>query len=246
MIAPKLYIGIGKVLFIGPIDTVPAHRCMVPVFSAGLDRTFRVDVEGDDRITRSRYVAAGLMREVQAYGGRLAVLLIDPDLAVASPWDEAAAIANLQTLAEAFNVAAWRELNNALALPESRTQVPENVARAAQLIANSSEENLSVQSLAAQLGLSVSRLEHLFTEHIGTPLRSYRLWVRFRNAAQLLANGGSLTDAALSAGFYDSAHFSNAFKRAFGLPPSVVFAPGVKPYVVGAEGASSKSIIPAG
>jgi hypothetical protein len=129
MITPKLYIGIGKVLFIGPIDTVPAHRCMVPVFSAGLDRTVRVDVEGDDRITRSRYVGAGLLREVQAYGSRLAVMLIDPELAVASPWDEDAAIANLQTLAEEFNVVAWRGLNHALGLPESRTQVPENVAR---------------------------------------------------------------------------------------------------------------------
>ncbi len=87
---PKLYIGIGKVLFIGPLDAIPPHSCMVPKFAAGLDRTFRILVEGEVQVTRSRYVAAGLVREMQAFGGRLAVLLIDPDLKVETCWDEAA------------------------------------------------------------------------------------------------------------------------------------------------------------
>lgn len=231
---PKIYVGVGQVLFIGPVKAVPTHRGIVPKFAAGLDRSFSISVEGVVHVTRSFYLAAGIQREVQAYGGRLAVLLLDPDLAVVSPWNEATAIKSLQTLAEAFDLEAWQSLSKALGLPQARAKVPDSVARAAQLIASSSDENLSAQSLADQLGLSVSRLEHLFTEHIGMPLRSYRLWVRCRNAAQLLANGGSLTDAALSAGFYDSAHFSNAFKRAFGLPPSMVLGSGVKPYVVGA------------
>jgi AraC-like DNA-binding protein len=244
-LTPKLYVGVGQVLFIGAVDVVPEHRGIVPKFAAGLDRPFRINVEGDVQVTRSLFLAAGLSREVNAYGGRLAVLLLDPDLAVVSPWNEAAVLENLHTLADAFDLDAWRGLSNALGLPQARTQLPDPVARAAELIANSSDENLSAQSLAAQLGLSVSRLEHLFTEHIGAPLRSYRLWIRCRNAAQLLANGGSLTDAALSAGFYDSAHFSNAFKRAFGMPPSMVFAPGVRPYVLGAKDVSAKATTPA-
>lgn len=243
--APKLYVGVGTVLFIGPVEAVPPHRGIVPKFAAGLDRAFRIDVEGDVQVTRSSYVAAGLVREVQAYGGRLAVLMIDPDLAFVSSWDEDAVIENLQTLAEGFNLEAWRGLSFALGLPQTRAPIPDAVARAAQLIEVNSDENLSAQSLATQLGLSVWRLEHLFTEHIGTPLRSYRLWVRCRNAARLLANGGSLTDAALAAGFYDSAHFSNAFKRAFGIPPSMVFTPGVRPYVIGAQDAPAKTTAPA-
>ena len=242
---PKLYIGIGKVLFIGPLDAIPPHSCMVPKFAAGLDRPFRIIVEGEVQVTRSRYVAAGLVREMQAYGGRLAVLLIDPDLKVETQWDEAVVIEHLQKLAEAFHVEAWRGLSIGLGLPQSRAPLPDTVARAVQLITDSSDENLSAQSLAAQLGLSVSRLEHLFTEHVGTPLRSYRLWVRCRNAARLLAAGDSLTDAAHSAGFYDSAHFSNAFKRAFGLPPSSVFESGVKPYVIDAEDAQTTATTPA-
>ena len=72
-------------------------------------------------------------------------------------------------------------------------------------------------------------------------MRSFRMWVRFRNAAQILGEGGNLTDAAHSAGFYDSAHFNHAFKRAFGLGPSVVFATGVKPCVIGVQGAAYRS-----
>jgi AraC-like DNA-binding protein len=43
-------------------------------------------------------------------------------------------------------------------------------------------------------------------------------------SAQLLSEGMTLTDAALRAGFYDSAHFANTFRDTFGLSPSSVFS----------------------
>ncbi|WP_232318998.1 MULTISPECIES: helix-turn-helix domain-containing protein [unclassified Rhodococcus (in: high G+C Gram-positive bacteria)] len=47
--------------------------------------------------------------------------------------------------------------------------------------------------------------------------------VRLRRAAEHVAGGTNLTQAAVGAGFSDSAHLSRAFKANFGLNPSVLF-----------------------
>jgi AraC-like DNA-binding protein len=41
-------------------------------------------------------------------------------------------------------------------------------------------------------------------------------------ALQVYAEGRNLTEAAHAAGFADSAHFSRAFKRNFGLPATTL------------------------
>jgi AraC-like DNA-binding protein len=98
----------------------------------------------------------------------------------------------------------------------------------AQQLERSAEKNWPAQKLAEGVGLSASRLEHLFAQHMGVPLRSYRTWLRFRAAAVVMAQGATLTEAAHAAGFYDQAHFGRAFRRAFGMPPSFVLGSDVQ------------------
>ena len=76
--------------------------------------------------------------------------------------------------------------------------------------------------LAAQLGISASRLTHLFTEQVGIPLRRYVLWLRLRIAVTRVQAGDDLTGAAHGAGFADSAHLTRTTREMFGLPPSVL------------------------
>lgn len=76
--------------------------------------------------------------------------------------------------------------------------------------------------LAAQLGLSASRLTHLFTEQVGIPLRRYVLWSRLRAAITRVQAGDDLTGAAHGAGFADSAHLTRTTREMFGLAPSVL------------------------
>jgi len=86
--------------------------------------------------------------------------------------------------------------------------------------------------LAAELGLSGSRLGHLFSAEVGLPMRRYILWMRLRAALTEALATGSMTDAALAAGFADSAHFSRTCRRMFGLAPSA-FAPVDDVFVAG-------------
>jgi AraC-like DNA-binding protein len=78
----------------------------------------------------------------------------------------------------------------------------------------------SLTSIAADVNLSISRLTHVFSEQMGTPFRSYLLWLKLRRAIENVVVGRSLTDAAHRAGFADSAHFSRVFSRTFGFSPS--------------------------
>ncbi len=75
---------------------------------------------------------------------------------------------------------------------------------------------MAVTDLARHACLSESRLRHLFTEQIGIPLRRYILWLRLMTAVQFAVQGESLTQAAHSAGFSDSAHLCRTFRRMYG------------------------------
>jgi AraC-like DNA-binding protein len=84
------------------------------------------------------------------------------------------------------------------------------------------EGAVDVSQLASAIGVSASRLTHVFTREVGIPLRSYARWLRLVTAVEYLADGATLTQAAHAARFSDAAHFSRVFKQMFGLPPSDV------------------------
>nr|CEL16024.1 Transcriptional regulator, AraC family [Kibdelosporangium sp. MJ126-NF4] len=88
--------------------------------------------------------------------------------------------------------------------------------------------NLSAPTLAAQLHLSPSRFQHLFTANTGTTFRRYRLWTRMTQVAKALTTGANLTRAATEAGFASPNHFSETFHTMFGLTPTTLLTTGTK------------------
>ncbi|PTL84909.1 AraC family transcriptional regulator [Vitiosangium sp. GDMCC 1.1324] len=96
------------------------------------------------------------------------------------------------------------------------------VKRLLRLLPESLDGDVRLETLAHQLGLSASRLSHLFSAEVGLPLRPYILWLRLHRAAEHLRAGAPLTSAAHAAGFTDSAHLSHVFRRMFGLSPSEI------------------------
>ncbi|WP_254190629.1 helix-turn-helix transcriptional regulator [Nocardia noduli] len=76
--------------------------------------------------------------------------------------------------------------------------------------------------VARQIGISTTRLTHLFTAQVGIPLRRYILWLRLTRAIAHTAAGHNLTESAHAAGFSDSAHLTRTCRETFGLPPSAL------------------------
>jgi AraC-like DNA-binding protein len=76
--------------------------------------------------------------------------------------------------------------------------------------------------VARTLGISATRLTHLFTEQMGIPLRPYILWLRLHVAVTRVRSGDDLTAAAHAAGFADGAQLARTCRRTFGLPESAL------------------------
>jgi AraC-like DNA-binding protein len=78
-----------------------------------------------------------------------------------------------------------------------------------------------LQDVAEALGVSPSHLSRVFRAVVGTTLHRYLSNLRLRAALGPLARGArDISALAYALGFSDGAHFTNAFRTAFGMPPS--------------------------
>jgi AraC family transcriptional regulator len=81
----------------------------------------------------------------------------------------------------------------------------------------------SLTELAEVLGCSPYHLSHTFHGTTGLNLRAYVRRLRARVAAERLAAGASsLTALALDLGYADHSHFTNSFRREWGVSPSTL------------------------
>ncbi|WP_068825864.1 AraC family transcriptional regulator [Pseudomonas sp. BMS12] len=210
-----------------------------------LDGELLIHSQGTDIHCRSALLPAGLELVVHGQGSRVAICYLDvfgEDHALLAPRmasecggvrfaldDEGACIARFDALhrscAEPQVVWDWLEQ---LINPQQQTPVgfacDPRIVRAVELIKADVACNQSIAFLAEQVGLSVPRLTQLFRQKIGIPIRRYRQWHRLFVTSVGVARGMSLTDAAVAAGFTDSAHFSHTFRTIIGMSPSTVLA----------------------
>ena len=80
-------------------------------------------------------------------------------------------------------------------------------------------DEVSLEHALQRACLSRSRFLHLFSDHVGSPWRTYLVWRRALVAITLANDGASLTRAAHEAGYSDSAHLSRQFLMLFGFSP---------------------------
>lgn len=94
-------------------------------------------------------------------------------------------------------------------------------ARAADLVEKNYSYELSVEQLAADVGLSRSQLFRIFKGRCGLSPQQYLIQYRLERAAELLSRTAlTVTEAMYSSGFHDLPSFSRQFRRRFGASPS--------------------------
>ena len=94
-----------------------------------------------------------------------------------------------------------------------------NIARVRQRLDDAPQQAVTLSELAEMAGLSRYQLLRSFSRTLGITPHAYQLQRRVSMARQLIANGSSLSQAALDAGFADQSHMSRAFNRQLGLSP---------------------------
>lgn len=94
------------------------------------------------------------------------------------------------------------------------------VARAKQFIEDNFREPISLDRLAALVGLTRFSLAKHFRQRVGVSPYRYVCEVRVRHAQRMMAQGCRPTDVASEVGFFDQSHLARHFKRTCGMTPS--------------------------
>jgi AraC family transcriptional regulator len=84
------------------------------------------------------------------------------------------------------------------------------------------QHNLSLASVAAIAGVSVSHFKALFKESCGLPVHRYIVRRRVEGAVRLLLRGLPGSEVAAQMGFSDQSHMARCMRRVLGLTPSDV------------------------
>jgi AraC family transcriptional regulator len=237
----RLFLWGGCGLYAGPAFATTLHAHHALQVCIGVNGRFRLrsGVAAPWRAFRGAVVLSDQPHQLDGQGTRVVLLYLDPESTLARriaqlharrgifpvpPATFDALLLRLSGLGEAEPTARLcEELVEALA-PKGNVLAPLDgrVASAVELLRGAPERRMPLAELATAVGLSPSRLAHLFRAQTGLPVRRYLLWLRLGDALQQLAHGVSLTTAAHAAGFADSAHFSRTFRAMLGITPSAL------------------------
>lgn len=92
--------------------------------------------------------------------------------------------------------------------------------QAKELIEHTMFENLPLDRIASEVGLSSYSLIRAFHKTFGTSPHAWRMKARVRAAAsELQLRRMPLAQIAVSCGFSDQSHLSRTFKRIYGITP---------------------------
>lgn len=95
-----------------------------------------------------------------------------------------------------------------------------NLIEIAELMEANIAEPLSMNEIAALVGISRRQLERLFKRYVGEIPTKYYMNLRLRHARDLvLQTSMSITEIAMACGFVNGAYFSRCFREAFGCSP---------------------------
>jgi AraC-like DNA-binding protein len=103
-----------------------------------------------------------------------------------------------------------------LALPK-RDQA--KAARIREIMRERHAEELTLEQLGAEVGLTPFQLIALFKRSTGLTPHAYLTQLRLKSAIAALGRGATIAAAALDAGFYDQSALTRHFKRAYGITP---------------------------
>lgn len=231
----------GRTLFAGPLRQNAMHQHGAPVFLAGLYQKFGLRLPGGSWQTcRTAMIPAGVLHELDIGNNPIAVLYVEPHIAGADALTplmhtteerDGAVVGGggeINILRELYEDAAGlcrlgETLDDLVGFSAARAarSIDARVARAVRTMQGNALGMPGVAEVAAGVGLSSSRFQHLFSAQTGVAFRRYRAWIRMRAAIAEIVAGSNFTVSAHAAGFYDQAHFGNDFRRTFGAPPSI-------------------------
>jgi len=105
-----------------------------------------------------------------------------------------------------------------------KEQLDERVEKAINFITKSTIKGFKVKKIALEVGLSESRLRHLFKEQVGQSIQNFIMWMRVIDSLNDVLKGKKLIETAYDYGFSDPSHMTKSFIEIIGVAPSKIKA----------------------
>jgi AraC-like DNA-binding protein len=102
---------------------------------------------------------------------------------------------------------------------ESKPAGAARMARIRDYLRSHFDQDITVDALAREAGLSRVHLTRAFARQFGVPPHIYLNAVRLERAQAAMLAGQGLAEVAAACGFADQSHFSRRFKGSVGLAP---------------------------
>ncbi|WP_235437582.1 helix-turn-helix transcriptional regulator [Micromonospora sp. RV43] len=215
----------GVMAYTGVIGAAHAHaHAAVQVLHLHDGHVILRDATGATRAATRAIIPAGARHEIVTTTAATGVMtFLDPTSAAG----HAAATALQRTGGELSDVDTWLAAADPTGAatstdghtPTQRHQHPALV-QALTAAPNLIGGPMTLTDLAGRVGISPSRLGHLFAGQLGLSFPTWRRWTRLQHALRQVSAGASLTVAAHAAGFADSAHLTRTCRAMFGLTPT--------------------------
>lgn len=239
----RLFLWGGRGLYLGPARATSVHAHHAVQICIALNRSFRLRSRSNAawHRYRSAVVASDQSHQFDAGGAPVCLLYLDPEAVEARPLGRAPRRGQFRTISAARLAvliprlrACWDEaygredaalvcdavVHTMAGDQQARQPLDRRIEHALRVLRSAPDRRVPLAQVAAAVALSPSRLVHLFRAETGVPIRRYLLWLRLGDALQELGRSASLTDAAHTAGFADSAHLTRTFRRMLGVTPS--------------------------
>jgi AraC-like DNA-binding protein len=230
----------GLALILGEISDTKPHSHHAVQVSIALEGEFLLEHGSGERAARLAIIDSDHRHRLSGPGIRQATLLMEPESSLGhavKDWlagraffaagrgaEETAEILRRSAQAGRPLAGAALEALSALGVPPcAHGPADPRVLESLEILKSARGKKTKIAMLAAKVGLSESRLQHLFKEGIGISIKSFLLWKRLLDAVQRMSERKDFTFSALEAGFFDSAHLSRTFKAMFGMRPLDVF-----------------------
>lgn len=200
----------------------------------GLHGDMRVVTDKEDIKCCGAILPSGTAHTVDSFGKPLLVFLFDITSSVSEQVQHftvlekqtAESIAcSYQTLADGNPAEVYecffREVIGKLGISEVGSRITdERITAAIHFAEEHMQETVTVKDAAGAACLSEGRFSHLFREQAGISFSSYLVCRKLFHAYMQIADGASITDASLAAGFSSPSHFATVNKKMFGITAS--------------------------
>lgn len=207
------------------------HSHLASHIILGLEGDMKVCVNGENVVCRGALLPSGVNHTVDGFGSPLLVFMFDitskvseqiTDFKILKKQEARQAISAWRLFdgsrAEEDYETFWAEVAAVAGISETGSRVSdERVITAMHFVKEHPDEDITIKDAAESVYLSEGRFSHLFKEETGVSFSGYLLMQKIFCAYMQIAEGTSITEASLAAGFSMPSHFATANKKMFGI-----------------------------